>query len=158
MPAATRLRGKASSQLGKGRSLTFDIFFERLGDLDWLAVVVGAVIFMAVGYAWYGPLLGKQWSAGTGIAMQSGTPATDKLIAMFVYSFVLSGAVNYFGVLDGDIEHSLVMGILLGVFVIGAASYAAVVWEKQKQVVWGINTGFVFVSITIVTFVQGLMA
>ncbi len=138
--------------------MTFDIFFERIGDLDWLAVVIGAVVFMAVGYAWYGPLFGKQWSAGTGVAMTSGTPATDKLIAMFVYSFVLSGAVNYFGVLDGDIEHSLVMGILLGVFVIGAAAYAAVVWEKQNRLVWIINTAFMFVSITIVTYIQGLMA
>ncbi len=137
--------------------MTFDSFFDRLGDLDWLAVVVGAVVFMAVGWLWYGPLFGKQWSAGTGIAMDSGTPATDKLIAMFVYSFVLSGAVNYFGVVD-DIEHALVTGILLGIFVIGSASYAAVVWEKQQQSVWMINTLFVFVAITIVTYVQGLMA
>ena len=138
--------------------MTFDIFFERIGDLDWLAVLVGAIVFMVVGWVWYGPLFGKQWSAGTGIPMESGTPATDKLIAMFVYSFVLSGAVNYFGVLDGDIEHSLVMGILLGVLVIGSAAYAAVVWEKQNRSVWGINTFFLFVSITIVTYVQGLMA
>jgi hypothetical protein len=138
--------------------LTFDSFFERLGDLDWLAVVVGAVVFMVVGWLWYGPLFGKQWSAGTGIAMDSSMPATDKLIAMFVYSFVLSGAVNYFGVLDGDVEHSLVTGILLGILVIGSASYAAVVWEKQKQSVWMINTLFLFVAITIVTYVQGLMA
>ena len=138
--------------------MTFDIFFERIGDLDWLAVVVGAVVFLAVGYAWYGPLFGKQWSAGTGIPMESGTPATGKLIAAFVYSFVLSGAVNYFGVLDGDIEHSLVTGILLGVAVIGAASYAAVVWEKQKKSVWVINTLYLFVAITIVTYIQGLMA
>ena len=137
--------------------MTFDSFFDRLGDLDWLAVVVGAVVFMVVGWLWYGPLFGKQWSAGTGIAMDSSMPATDKLIAMFVYSFVLSGAVNYFGVLD-DIEHSLVTGILLGILVIGSASYAAVVWEKQKQSVWMINTLFVFVAITIVTYVQGLMA
>ena len=138
--------------------MTFDIFFERIGDLDWFAVVVGAVVFLAVGYLWFGPLFGKQWSAGTGIPMESGMPATDKLIATFVYSFVLSGAVNYFGVLDGDIEHSLVMGILLGVLVIGAASYAAVVWEDQKQSVWAINTLYLFVAITIVTYVQGLMA
>ena len=138
--------------------MTFDIFFERIGDLDWLAVLVGAIVFMVVGWVWYGPLFGKHWSAGTGIPMESGTPATDKLIAMFVYSFVLSGAVNYFGVLDGDIEHSLVMGILLGVLVIGSAAYSAVVWEKQNRSVWGINTFFLFVSITIVTYVQGLMA
>lgn len=138
--------------------MTFDTFFDRIGDLDWLAVVVGAIIFMAVGYFWYGTLFGEQWSAGTGIPAESGTPATDKLIAMFVYSFVVSGGINFWGVLDGDIEHSLIMGIVFGFFFIGAASYAGVVWEKRSRSVWMINTLFVFVSITIVTFVQGLMA
>ncbi len=138
--------------------MDFDIFFDRIGDLDWLAVVVGAVLFMVVGFIWYGPLFGQQWSAATGIPMEGGTPATDKLIATFVYSFVLSGAINYWGVLDGDIEHSLIMGIVLGIAVIGAASYAAVVWEKYNRSAWMINTLFLFVGITIVTYIQGLMA
>ncbi len=50
------------------------------------------------------------------------------------------------------------MGIMLGIIVIGAASYTSAVWEKQKQLVWSINTAFMFVSITIVTHIQGLMA
>ncbi len=77
---------------------------------------------------------------------------------MFYFSIVLSGAVSYFDVLDGDIEYSFVMGIMLGIIVIGAASYTSAVWEKQKQLVWSINTAFMFVSITIVTHIQGLMA
>jgi hypothetical protein len=137
--------------------MTFDSFFDRVADLDWLAVVVGAVVFMVIGMIWFGPLFGKQWSATTGNPAMSGMPATDKLIGTFLYSFVLSAAVNYFGVID-DIEHSLVTGLLLGVFVIGSAAYAAVVWDNQHRTTWMLNVGFLFVAITIVTYVQGLMA
>jgi hypothetical protein len=137
--------------------LTFDSFFDRVGDLDWLAVVVGAIVFMVIGWIWYGPLFGKQWSAGTGMPMDSGMPSTDKIISTFVYSFVLSAAVNYFGALD-DFEHAVVSALLLGIFVIGAATYSQVVWERRKTNVWVIDTLYVFVAIAIVNYVQGLMA
>ena len=136
--------------------MTFDSFFERVGDLDWLAVVVGAVVFMAIGFIWYGPLFGKQWSGFTGIPMQSGAPATDRLVWTFVYSFVLSAAVNYFGALD-DIEHAIISGLLLGVFVTGAAAYSMVVWEKRPRGLWFIDVSYLFVAITVVNFVQGLI-
>lgn len=137
--------------------MTFDSFFDRVADLDWLGVVVGAVVFIILGMIWFGPLFGKQWTAATGQPAMDGMPATDKLIAAFAYSFVLSAAVNYFGVID-DFEHAIVTGLLLGVFVIGSATYAAVVWDKMKNAAWMINTLYMLVAIAVVTYVQGLMA
>jgi hypothetical protein len=135
--------------------LTFSDFFDRIGNLDWLAVLVGALIFMVIGWLWYGPLFGKQWAKMTGTT--AGSMAPDKLIWTFVYSFVLSGAVNYFGVLD-DVEHALVTAILLGVLLISAAAYSLVVWENRKPGLWLIDLLYIFVSIAVVTYVQGLMA
>ncbi|HLE39552.1 MAG TPA: DUF1761 domain-containing protein [Acidimicrobiia bacterium] len=137
--------------------MTFSDFFDRLGNLDWLAVLVGAIVFMVLGALWFGPLFGKQWSAGTGKPRMSGIPQANKLVGTFAYSFVVSAGVNYFGVLD-DIEHAVVSAILLGVFMIGAAAYAAVVWMDEKVGVWIINVGFWFVGIAVVNFVQGLLA
>ncbi|OFW66266.1 MAG: hypothetical protein A2Z12_05715 [Actinobacteria bacterium RBG_16_68_21] len=137
--------------------MTFSDFFDRINNLDWLAVVVGALVFMVVGFLWYGPLFGKAWSKATGVAMTGGMPRPDKMGWTFVYSFVLSSAVNYFGVLD-KIEHSLIVGIMLGFFVAGAAAYSQVVWENRKHSVWMIDTIYLFVAISIVAYVQGLMA
>ena len=119
--------------------MTFSDFFDRLGNLDWLAVLVGAIVFMVLGALWFGPLFGKQWSAGTGKPRMSGIPQANKLVGTFAYSFVVSA-------------------ILLGVFMIGAAAYAAVVWMDEKVGVWIINVGFWFVGIAVVNFVQGLLA
>ena len=136
--------------------MSFSDFFDRLGDLDYLAVVVGAVVFMVVGYVWYGPLFGKQWSAASGQPMESGTPATDKLIKMFVSSFVLSAAINYLEVTD-NFEHAIVMGLVLGVFLIGAAAYSDVIWTGKNQATWMIETTYLLVAITLVYYAQGLI-
>jgi len=137
--------------------MTFSDFFDRIANLDWLAVLVGTLVFMVLGALWYGPLLGKRWSEGTGSPAMSGIPQANKLVGTLVYSFVVSAAVNYFGALD-DIEHAAVMGVLLGVFVIGAALYAGVVWMDRKFGVWIIEVAFWFVGIAVVTYVQGLLA
>ena len=136
--------------------MSFSDFFDRLGDLDYLAVVVGAIVFMVVGYIWYGPLFGKQWSAASGQPMDSGMPATDKLIAMFVSMFVLSAAINYLGVSD-DFEHAIVAALVLGVFVIGAAAYSDVIWAGKNRATWMIDTVYLLVAITLVYYVQGLI-
>ena len=117
---------------------TFEWFFDTLGELDWLAVIVGAIVLMVIGYLWYGPLFGKQWSAATGQAMESGMPATDKLIKHFVVVFVLSGAIQYFGVVD-DFEHALVSALLLGVLLVAAAEFGDVIWSGKSTTVWFID-------------------
>jgi predicted cobalt transporter CbtA len=40
---------------------------DALGDLNWLAVIVGAVIYFAIGAVWFTPiLLGRQWQRAIG--------------------------------------------------------------------------------------------
>ena len=139
--------------------MTFSDFFDRLGNLDWLAVVVGTLVIMVLGMLWYGPLFGKKWSAETGMPMMSMTkmPPPNQLIGGVISAFVLSAAVNYFGAVD-DIEKSMVLALLLGVFVGGSYMYAQVVWAGRKMSVFLIDVAYAFVTITIVCYVQGLVA
>jgi len=38
-----------------------------IGNLNWLAVIVGGVIYFALGAVWYSPvLLGRQWQRSIG--------------------------------------------------------------------------------------------
>ena len=37
-----------------------------LTDVNPLAILVSAVIVMALGFLWYGPILGKQWASAMG--------------------------------------------------------------------------------------------
>ena len=38
-----------------------------MGEINWLAVLLGALAFFAVGALWYGVLFGKPWQRETGI-------------------------------------------------------------------------------------------
>lgn len=39
-----------------------------LADINWLAVVVGVIIYQALGALWYGPLFGRLWIESMGYA------------------------------------------------------------------------------------------
>jgi hypothetical protein len=134
--------------------LTFDVFFDRLGDLDWLGVIVGTLVAMAVGTLWYGPLFGKVWSRAAGVTMAS-SPPPAKVAATAIYMFVLNVGMAWWGVAD-DIEYALVLGLALGILVIAPALFSAVVWAKRSPVVFAIDTAHWFVIIAVCSFVQGL--
>ena len=51
--------------------MTFDV----LGDLNWLAVLVAALAYFAIGALWYAPpLFGKAWMAAGGMTTRKPGP------------------------------------------------------------------------------------
>ena len=138
---------------------TFSDFFEHLGDLDWLALIVSAIVLMVIGWLWYGPLFGKAWSKATGQSMSSGMPEVGKLVQTFVYSFVFSGGLAYTGMIGDDIEHALVFGgLIVGLLIIGSVLYTATVWSGRKMNAWMIDTLFWMVAGSVSIYLQGAMA
>jgi hypothetical protein len=111
-------------------------------------------VFMVIGYLWYGPLFGKQWSSGTGIPM-SNDMNPPLLIQTAIYSLVASIGVAYLGVLD-DVEHALVSSLLVAILFIAPVLWSSVVWAKKNTTVWFIDVSYWFVAIAVVVFVQGL--
>ena len=39
-----------------------------MGEINWLAVVLGAVAFFLVGVIWYGMVFGKAWQKAAGLS------------------------------------------------------------------------------------------
>ncbi len=137
--------------------MTFSGFFEYLGDLDWVAVLVGTLAVVVFGWLWYGPLFGKAWSKATGQPMVSGMPQPNKLVATIIYSLVFNVGLAYTSPLD-DIEHALVFGgLVIGILLIGSLMYSQVVWESYKTNAYVINLLFVALAAAIGIYVQGLI-
>jgi len=137
--------------------MTFSGFFDQLGNLDWLAIVLGLVVAGVLGYVWYGPAFGKLWSAKSGVAMQSGEPT--KMVLTFAYFFVFNIGLQYLGFVypDATIEHALVAGLVLAVLAIAPALYSAVIWAKKSPTVFLIDVGFWFVATAVCVFAQSLV-
>ena len=74
--------------------------------INWLAVLVAAIIRMAVGFAWYSPpLLLKPWQAVTGVTPESmraglGKAMVVDVIASLIMSFALANIIVGAGITD----------------------------------------------------------
>ncbi|HEX5630767.1 MAG TPA: DUF1761 domain-containing protein [Acidimicrobiia bacterium] len=135
---------------------TFSDFFESLGDLDWLAILVATlVVMLVVVVIFYGPVFGKKWAAASGqeYSMKF-NPKTD--IPGIILAFVFQIGVAYMVVAD-DIEHSLVTA-LLGTLLIGSVLYGQTLWLKRNKVAVFIDIAYFFFAIAVGGYVQGLMA
>jgi len=70
-----------------------------LTDVNWLGVVVGAVIAFALGAMWYSPsMFGDKWRQGLGAGGMSNRPLglllVVQAIATFLFAWVIAVAVN----------------------------------------------------------------
>ena len=75
---------------------------EEFAKVEWLPVVVGAVVSFLVGWAWYSPkLFGKKWAEGSGVSLSSASKMpvfamVSQLTALLLLSIVvgLTAAIN----------------------------------------------------------------
>lgn len=100
----------------------------HVSEMNWLAVIVGTVFTMVLGFLWYGPLLGKPWLA----AMERvGRKRSDMkmgpaqfllpLVGAFVSAMVLDVIIISFG------GSAWWMGLIVGLVVwIGVGTSAIV--------------------------------
>ena len=73
--------------------------------MNYLPVVIAAVVNMIVGYMWYGPVFGKQWMKLSGVtekSMADGKPNMGKIygltyVAAVVMAYVLSMFTGFAG-------------------------------------------------------------
>ena len=123
--------------------MTFDV----LSDLNWLAVLVAALAYFAIGAVWYAPpLFGKAWAAAGGLP----TPDAGARPSPAIYLTPLIGSLlsaTALAIIAGTSDtDTLLEGIVLGLVVaIGFAVSITFVTaqfesEKPKPMVWGAIT------------------
>jgi Protein of unknown function (DUF1761) len=126
------------------------VTFDVLSDLNWLAVLVAALAYFAIGALWYAPpVFGKMWMAAGGMAMpEAGTRPSPAIYLTPLVGSVLSAIALGMLAAATDTE-TLQQGIALGLVVaIGFAVSITFVTaqfesEKPKPMVWGaVNAGY----------------
>ena len=94
--------------------------FNALGELNWLAVIVGAVAYFALGALWYSPaLFGRQWQRSIGWDPEQRLPqmkATTYAVPLVAF-LVMAVAVGLLAaVTESDtIGEGVVLGLILGI-------------------------------------------
>jgi hypothetical protein len=67
----------------------------NLGSINWLAVVVAAVVGLVIGFVYYAPqLMGRRWAASAGATLPSGTPPAMTLVGTIVSVLITAVALG----------------------------------------------------------------
>ena len=131
----------------------------HLADLNWLAVVVSAVAFYALGALWYSVLFGKAWAAEQGIDMEN-PPEVNMVQTMggtFVLELIAAIAV---GMLMAEMEVAGYMGgihtgLLVGLCIASVMMGVNYLHEQRSLKLWLINACHLTLGFAIVGAIQG---
>ena len=125
-------------------------------SVNWLAVIVTAVISMAVGAAWYSPLLfSKRWMSI--MAKDRGEPVTMgegvaklyiiNFVGAFLLAYILARFVGYRGA--ASLGQGALTGIMAWVGFVITTSLGGILFERRPFGLYAINNAFHFVTMAI---------
>ncbi len=126
-------------------------------DINYIAVVVAAVLSMILGALWYSPILfGKEWMSLIGLTEADLKKAREKgmaksylmgFIAALVMSYVLANFIDY------TQATTIVEGAKSGVWIwlgfVATVVLGTVIWEGKPMRLYVINTGFYLFALMI---------
>ena len=116
-----------------------------LGDVNWLAVVVCAVISMVIGFIWYGPLFSKPWANMTGwteekIAALPKSNMVRSYVLAFIAAFVIALVLAATG--SDSIGSGITTAVILWVGFTGATIGVNMLFERRPIALFSIESGY----------------
>lgn len=113
---------------------------EIMTDVNWLAVIVGAVVAFLVGWLWYSPMLfGKGWAAGNNVELGSASSMPVGAMVSQAIGLLLISWLG--GVLEGQTYTFILAVIAFGVFAISGALFI----KKPSNVIM-VDFGYLIVA------------
>ena len=126
-------------------------------NVNLIAVLVGAIINMVLGFLWYGPLFGKPWQKLSGLTDAKLNEMKKKgmsqvyffsMIGALLMAFVLSMMVNLTGTLG------MMDGVKLGFWIwlgfVAPTMLNSVLYEDRSWNLYWINSGYYLVALMII--------
>jgi uncharacterized protein DUF1761 len=139
--------------------MTFDV----LGDMNWLAAIVGGIAYFALGAVWFTPAtFGKAWQRAMGWEMPSGgSPGPAFYIGPLITCLLAAIAVGMLAQATGSdtFGEGIVLGLVTGVGIAGAVLFVTGVFDPKKAepVTWfGITAGYHLVGLLIASVIVSL--
>ena len=128
-------------------------------ELNWLAIIVGTVFSMVLGFIWYGPLFANAWMKLVGLKKED-VEATDSMKGMvisvlgaFIASAALAVIVKWMGY---GLDKGLLAGALFSFAFIVTTIFSNDAYEKRPMSLTLINAGYRFVYFTVVGAILGI--
>ena len=129
-------------------------------NVNFLAVIVCGIVAMVLGFVWYIPLFGKQWSALTGVSsadMQAGSGPMG-YVMQFVAALIFSYAVALFvkPLVITTLIGGAKLGLLIGLGIVAASMAGGYLFNKRKLNLYLIDAGYQVVLFVIIGAILGV--
>jgi hypothetical protein len=137
--------------------------FAVLGDLNWLAVIVAALLYFLLGGIWYmPPVFGDRWTRSIGWdASEEESPGPAFYIAPAITAVIATIVVAMLAAATGSstVGEGIVLGLLVGVGVAGTVLFTTGYFDphKPQPMTWfGITAGYHAVGILIAAIIVAI--
>ncbi len=124
-------------------------------NVNYLAVVVAAILHMALGFLWYGPLFGKMWMGMMGFTQKTIEEAKTKggmgknyaiaLLGAFVTNWVLAYVVGFSGA--ATILEGMQAGFWVWLGFMATTTLSGVLWEGKSWKLYLLNNGHLLIGL-----------
>jgi multidrug transporter EmrE-like cation transporter len=121
-------------------------------NINWLAVVIGAVLSFLLGWLWYSPkLFGTKWAEGVGVKMTNGASMpVQPLIVQAIGTFLLSWLVGVTA--KNNALLTIILAAVTFMVLIDASGY----FTKKSAYARLTEMGFVAAMVIVMIIVQGI--
>lgn len=136
---------------------------DTLGELNWLAVIVAAIAFFALGAVWYAPpVFGRAWQRAAGAELPEGTrPGIAYYVGPLATCFLSTVATAMLALATGTdtFGEAIVLGLVVGIGLAAAVAFVGGVFDphKPQPLLWfAIFSGYQLVGLLIVAAIVAL--
>lgn len=125
---------------------------EITANVDWIAIVAGAVASFLLGWLWYSPaLFGKKWAAGIGVDLGSATSMpVAAMITQLVATFLLAWVVGV------TAAQNALITIILIVVTLALLIVANGLFGKKSRYAIAVEAGFIVAMAVVMIMAQAI--
>lgn len=127
-------------------------------QMDWLVIVIAAVLNMVIGYFWYSKwLFGPAWATLSKHSGKDMQPSGKTLVLSFITSLVIAFFLALFeGYLEvTSVTDGMFVGFLLWLGFVATTQFASVIWCRKPVLLFLINSGYKLVAFLVMSGVIG---
>jgi surface polysaccharide O-acyltransferase-like enzyme len=131
---------------------------ERAVKINYVAVLVCAVLYFLLGWLWFGVLFSQRWMALEGITMTPGKAAAEQYVTSFLLgllmAYVLANVCAWRNA--NSASRGAALGVLLWIGFIGPVTFTTNMYEGRPNMLFAINNFYPLVGLWMMGIVLGM--
>ncbi|WP_419913263.1 DUF1761 domain-containing protein [Hoeflea sp.] len=126
---------------------------EIASGVNWIAVVIGAVVSFLLGWLWYSPMLfGPKWAEGVGVEMGTASEMpVGAMVSQIIGLLLLSWFVGVTAAADA------LFTVILGTIAFAVLAYSGGMFRKNSAYARVTDMGYWVGSVIVMIIIQGIL-